>query len=162
MTDLAVQAPCFHAVMHPDGHVVTMKPKIGLVGATVAGQKVSAAYPDMALILGALVEVYVRYGVAEIDDKPASDSDIDALLADEDAGRLVAERGDQLYSESVTAPLRDAVSRFLAATQTDASTSAPTESSPKRRKRSKPSSTTTTPTEDTETTGDSPDGDSSS
>lgn len=154
--------PCPHDGEHPDGHVVALRPKIGLVGATVAIQRLRDAFPDLALIKAALVETYVRYGVAEIDGEPATAQDIEALLADEGAGRIVADKADELYSESVTAPLVTAVSKFSEITSTTASTSAPTDSSPTPPKRSRRSSTSTSPTDATATTGESPAGGSSS
>lgn len=154
--------PCPHDGEHPDGHLVALRPKIGLIGATVGVQRLRDAFPDMALIKAALVETFVRYGVAEIDGKPVNPEDIEALLADEDAGRIVADKADELYAESVTAPLVKAVSMFSAATSTEPSTSAPTDSSGTRQKRSRRSSTSTSPTAATETNGTSPAGDSSS
>lgn len=154
--------PCPHDAAHPDGHFVALRPKIGLVGATVATQRLRDAFPDLALIKAALVETYLRYGVAEMDGLPATPDDIEALLADEAAGRIVAEKADELYSESVTAPLVNAVSKLSEATSMADSISAPTDSSESPPKRSKRSSTSTSPTDATETTSSSPDGDSSS
>lgn len=164
MTDLVPveDVPCPHGGEHPGGHFVALRPKIGLVGATIATQRLRDAFPDMALIKGALVETYLRYGVAQMDGNPITPQDIEALLADEEAGRIVADKADELYSESVTAPLVNAVSRFSEATSTAESTSAPTDSSESPRKRSKRSSTTTSPTAGTARNGTSPDGDSSS
>jgi hypothetical protein len=164
MTDLVpvVDVPCPHGGEHPDGHLVALRPKIGLVGATVATERLREAFPDIALIKGALVETYVRYGVAEVDGEPVTLDDIEAILADEAAGRIVAEKADDLYSESVTAPLVNAVSKFSEAISTDASTSAPTDSSDTPPKRSKRSSTTTSPMVDTERNGTPLAGDSSS
>lgn len=154
--------PCFHDGAHPDGHLVALRPKIGLVGATIASQRLRDAFPDLALIKGALVETYLRYGIAELDGQAITPDEIEALLADEDAGRIVAEKADDLYSESVTAPLVNAVSKFSAATSTETSTSAPTDSSPTPPRRSKRSSTSTSPTAATGRNGTLPAGDSSS
>jgi hypothetical protein len=159
MTDelVAVEGvPCPHDGAHPDGHVVSLRPKIGLEGAIYARQRIVGEAKDWNRVLAALSEAFVRYGVAEIDGKPATSEDIDALLADERAGTPVAERGDALYAESVLAPFVTRVRALSRRSQTGGSISPQKAGSPKRRRRSRPSSTSTTPTDSTATTSDVP------
>jgi hypothetical protein len=159
MTDrplAVVDVPCPHDGEHPNGHVIAMKPKIGLEGAIYARERVVDVASNWGRVKAALSEAYVRYGPSEIDGKPITQTDIDALLADEAAGEPVAERGDELYSASVLAPFVKRMRELSQASQTEPSTSPPTDGSPKRPKRSKPSSISTTPTDSTETTSTEP------
>ena len=162
MTDLVpVRVPC-PSGQHPDGDSVSLKPTIGLAGGYEArrkiGELIDGATNDE--VTGLLLDVYVRHGVAEWtlhDDEgkelPLTRENVRTRLLDDlDAGLVIGNAADDLYTPAVVLPLAKRVKESLPGTPAEISTSAKTGSSPSPRKRSTPSSTSTIQTDATETT----------
>lgn len=165
MTDSMVPVegvPCFHDGAHPDGHVVSLRPKLTLEAAVYIRRRIIPVADDWDRVTARLMEGYARFGPAEVDGIPITDEDVELLVTDQEAGLLVAERGDALYSVSLLAPFLRVMRERLQDSPTDESTSPPKDGSPKPRKRSKRSSTSTSPTDSTEPTSIAPVSDSSS
>ena len=157
MTDLVpVRVPC-PSGQHPDGDSVSLRPKIGLPGGYEARRKIGelrdgATHEE---VIGLLLDVYVRHGVAAWtfhDDKGepievTRDAIRERILDNLDTALIVADKADELYSESVVVPLVAAASKSSQATPPATSTSPTTDSLASLPKRSKRSSTSTTQTD---------------
>lgn len=152
---------------HPEGDTVELRERLGLaagieIQATVRGL---IGQPD-AVIVGALVEAYVRHGVAawsfvDKDGVPVevTPDNVQAYILDDfTTASPVAEAADKLYEDAVLGPLVRAAATSSPTTPTESSTSPTDSGSPESLEPSKPSLTESTPTDDTETTSSSPDG----
>lgn len=159
----------------PGGVEVTLRPTLGFREAASIRNEIillRQADPDASVgdILAVLTEGYILHGIeawslTDDDGKPlpVTKGNIRArLLSDLTAASILGDHADELYAEAVMLPLLAVASNSSPDTPTEASTSAPTDSSSTRRKPSRPSSISTIPTADTEGTSESPDGDSSS
>lgn len=140
-----VEVPCLCPDTPHEGDTVYLHPKIGLQGGAVAQRKIIAAIQGGAErdeIMGSLMDVYVRYGVADWTFTNGNSHKLEVtpenvekrLLSDFTIGYLVADKADDLYSNALLDPLRAGVSKSSRPTPIKGSTSAKTSSSPKRRK----------------------------
>lgn len=144
-----------------DEDTVYLRPRLGLA-AGIAVQKliVDANTADTpvsaAELTGVLAEAYLLHGVAAWSfPDPVNPVTIHArLLSDFEVGAPVAEKADELYMQSVLAPLLKKASNSLRATSSNGSTSARGNGAQRAKKPSKRSSTTTTPTGVIETTSE--------
>ena len=161
-----IPCPCPNTP-HPDGDTVELREKLGLaagveIQATVRGL---IGKPD-AVIVAALVEEYVKHGVAgwTFVDKDGAPVDVTPenvqswVLDDFTLATPVAEAADKLYEDAVLGPLVRAAANSSRTTPTESSTSPTDSGSDENPTQSSPSSTETTPTDDTETTSSLPDG----
>jgi hypothetical protein len=159
MTDLVpVRVPC-PSGQHPDGDSVSLKPRLGFAGGFEARRSIDELRDGAthAEVIGLMLEVYVRHGVAEWTLHDAEGEPIEVTrkaiqerpLDDLDTGLIVGDVADGLYSPVVVAPLVAAASKSSQAMPAELPTSAMTASSPSPRKRPKRSSTSTTLTDDT-------------
>ncbi len=171
------------APRHPDGDTVTLRPTLGFREALTVIDAVKvvrtddeATTPD---VLAAMTEFYTLLGIeswtlADAKNKPVpvTRANIRALLLTRmEAAMVVADEADELYS-GIIVPLVLRTSESSRDTQTEPSTSQPTQtptstrpkdgSSPTRQRRSKPSSTTTTRTGGIVQISPSPESDSNS
>mgnify|MGYP001453042428 CR=1 FL=1 len=140
---------------HEDGDIVYLFPKLGLHGGFVAERTIlnlaQQERPAQAEIEAELVDVYVRYGVADWSFQDPSGAAIpvtpatiaSVLMSDYTLARSVADKADDLYTPVILDPLVKRLSAFLPLTPTTGSTSRRRGSAGTHRKRSKPSSTTT-------------------
>jgi hypothetical protein len=130
---------------HPEGDEVYLSPtvslRLGLASERVllnAGQVGTEATED------ALIETFVRLGVVGwnlvyVNGKGVPEPrpfSADVVLADWKMARSVAEKANELYAETVLAPLVAAFATPSAPGRTDATTSPDTTPTPMRRKRS--------------------------
>lgn len=124
----------------PDGHVVTLHPKItlalGAAAMTIARATMREAFAAggdptgvlQAVVEAGLAEIYVRFGVQSwtfVEDGvpvPVTADNIKRLLPFEGGGKEVAEAADSLYSDTVFGPLVAAMSRLLPTMPTENST----------------------------------------
>jgi hypothetical protein len=118
----------------PNGHTVTLHPKvtipIGVAGASV----INANRGHLADIWGGLAEVYLHLGIAAWTFKdakgeavPITPDTIDEYLPFDEGGLEVAEAADRLYQEPLMRPLLRRQAAFSAATQMPPSTSPPSD-----------------------------------
>ena len=138
---------------HPDGDVVWLSPHLSLRGGFVAERTMIAlsGLKDRTELEAGLVEVYVRYGIADWnlvdpdgDPIPVTEDTIRSeILSDFGRARPIADAADELYTSAILDPLVARLSKSSRAGQTSGSTSPNRPFSPKRPKRSKPSSITT-------------------
>jgi hypothetical protein len=139
---------------HPDGDFVYLFPKLGLHGGFVAERTIlnlaGGDRPKQAEIEAELVDVYVKYGVADwtfVNEKgpiPVTPETLASeLTSDYTLARLVADKADDLYTPVVLNPLVSRLLASLPATPTVESTSPKNGSPVTPRKPSKRSSTTT-------------------
>lgn len=154
---------------HPDGDVVYMAPTLSLAGGLEAeydnsvalAETIAAAGPRppegyseatqelLALDMARRLRVrwlvtYVRFGVVGWtlhDESGPMPLDIDAILADYNLAAPVAEKGDELYGETVARPLLARQAARLQPGPMDRLTSAKRRSTTKPRKRSSPATT---------------------
>ena len=152
-------------VRHPAGDTVTLRDRLDFRAATTARNTVAMMKQEddevsTAEILAGLTEVYLLLGIASWTVQDARGKPVEPnkatireyLLSNPDMAMLVGDAADELYSESVIAPLVARASTSSQPTPTPASTSPTNGSGASHPKPSKRSSTTTTPTDDTETT----------
>lgn len=93
---------------HPEGDVVTMRPFLGFVAGAEALRKIIEADGNVDRIAELVGPVYIREGVVGwnvVDEEGPVPLDIDYLLADYTLAYPIAEKGDDLYSQAVLAPL---------------------------------------------------------
>lgn len=129
---------------HPDGDYAYLRPFLLFDGGMEALRAMAQADGDVSRF-GALVgPVYIRHGVVSwnrLDEDgepiPVTPETL-AELRYEDAYEL-ADRADDLYGESVIAPLARRIAKSSAGGRTAASTSASSRSRSKRRAPSEPS-----------------------
>ncbi len=153
---------------HEAGDTVTLHERLDFRAATTARNTVAMMKQEdddvsTAEILAGLTEVYLLLGIASwsvVDDRgkavePNKQTIRQYLLSNPDVAMLVGDAADELYSDSVIAPLVARASMSSQPTPMPASTSRTNGSGPKNRTRSKPSSTITTLTDDTEMTSPS-------
>lgn len=159
LVPVAVACPC-PGTPH-DGDTVYLHPTISLKGGSIAQRKfidMSGGGTDADEVFGSLIEVYVRYGVAETTLTGEDGNDlsleqaIGVLLGNFALGSEVATKADELYSKALLDPLLAQVSTSSRRSQTNGSTSRRNPSRATRQKPSKPSSTPTSQTADTATT----------
>ena len=166
-----IPCPCPNGEHAVQGDTVELRERLGLA----AGIAIQATVRELigqpnAVIVAALVEAYVRHGVAGwtfVDDigrdVPVTPENIQAWVLDDfTLATPVAEAADKLYEDAVLGPLVRAAATSSPTTPTEPSTS-PTDptlsdGSEPNPTPSSPSSTTSTQTDDTETTSSSPDG----
>lgn len=100
-----------HAPLHPDGDTVSLRPKAGLemgLAATGALRRSGGRPGDIQAALGA---VYLRYGITgwsftDADGPvPFSPDVLDHWLPWDNGGYEVADKADELYGDTVLAPL---------------------------------------------------------
>jgi hypothetical protein len=129
---------------HPDGDIAYLRPYLLFEGGMEALRAMSRADGDVSLFGTLVGPVYIRHGVVSwnrLDDAgepvPVTPEAL-AALRYEDAYEL-ADRADDLYGESVIAPLARRIAKSSAGGRTGASTSANSRSRSKRPRPSQPS-----------------------
>jgi hypothetical protein len=169
MTDVAIKCPC-PGTPH-EGDTVTLADKLSLrAGAAMQYLIATAGSTDrrsQADTAGILSEAYLLYGITgwtlvDAKAKPievSQEAIAEHLLSDYSIAQPIAEVADDLYQDTVIAPLVRRASRQSPPTPTEGSTSVPPTTL--RQRRSKRSSITTSPTAATAQTSPSPNGDSS-
>lgn len=93
---------------HPEGDTVTMRPALGFAAGAEALRKIIEADGDVNRIAELVGPVYIREGVIGWnmeDERGPVPLDTDLLLNDYTLAYPIAERGDDLYSQAVLAPL---------------------------------------------------------
>lgn len=156
MTHAVTGLPCpCPNTPHPDGDTVELRDKLGLAAGIEIQSAIRAAIgkPD-GVIVGLLVEGYVRHGVAAwtFVDKGGAPVDVTPenvqtwVLDDFTLASPVAEKADELYEDAVLGPLVRAAANSSPITPTESSTSATDSGSDENPKPSSPSSTGNTPT----------------
>lgn len=136
---------------HEEGDVVYVAPTLSLSGGLAAEHDTSTALAEtlanagkppeggwnddnsetLALDMGErmrqkLLVTYVRYGAVGWnfqDERGPIPFDVEAILADYGIARTIAEKGDELYGETVARPLLDRLSKRSQSGQTARSTS---------------------------------------
>lgn len=159
---------------HPDGDTIELRERLGLREALTARNVflvLRSEDPDAgtAEILAALSESYLLLGIRDwtvVDAKgkrvePTKAAIREYLFPHVEAAMVVADEADELYSESVVAPLVNRASNSSPPTPISDSTSPTSGPSSPPRTRRKPSSTTHSQTGGTVTTLRRHDGDSS-
>lgn len=105
-----------------EGDVVYLLPKLGLEGGTAAefdllfSREIEDAARSTLVLLARWTVTFVRYGAVgwnrvRLDERGRPEPepfDVEALIADYAAARLIAERANELYSEAVMRPLFEA------------------------------------------------------
>ena len=145
---------------HPDGDVVSLWPELSMEGGMAAQGAIAASFDDDGLnqirLQEKLAEVWIRHGVAEwtflgdLDEDgqreaiPVTPENIVRALPYAKGGRLVADKADDLYAESVTAPLAEKLSALSKPGPTRSSRPATSPNRASRRMQQKRSSTATT------------------
>ena len=140
---------------HPDGDIVSLWPELSMEGGLAAQGAIAASFDDDGLnqvtLQEQLAKVWIRHGVAEwtfLDDYgkdiPVTPENVTLALPYAKGGRLVADMADDLYAESVTAPLAEKLSEASKRGSTRSSRPATSPNRASRRMQRKPSSTATT------------------
>lgn len=162
LVPVPVTCPC-SGTPHEDGDTVYLLPKLTLAGGVAAEQMLRGAMSegaDQSILVGALTEIFVRFGVVDwtfvgADGKavPCTDEERQRLLlTDYSLARDIGDKADELYSAAVIDPLTRRLSNGLAKPSTASSTRQKKPSASKRRKPQSPSSTSTSLTGATSTT----------
>lgn len=139
--DVSIACPC-PGTPHPDGDTVTLRDELDFRTAARVRNEVMLLddddRQDTALVLAVLQEAYLLHGIAGwtltgADGQPvpvSPDTVRSRLLPFAVQAMLVADAGDDLYTEAVMAPLVARAQKSSQATQTVLSTLAMTGSQP--------------------------------
>jgi hypothetical protein len=132
---------------HPDGDLVLLRPRLSWDGGVAASKAVQeylsgGATDDTILSIG-VGRAFLRHGIVgwnfvdESGPVPVDEPHLTMFLGDWDSVRHVAEKADELYGETLTAPLVAAASASSRNGQTASSTPPTPGGSSKPRRRSR-------------------------
>jgi hypothetical protein len=127
---------------------VYLAPKLSLAGGLQASADIIAAAGAGSVLASMWQVTFVRYGAIGwnfLDDEGPVPFDVAVLLEDYDLALPVAEKGDELYGETVMRPLLARLKKISPSGRKNGSTSAIPRPTTKPRVRSSPGTTVASP-----------------